>query len=141
MSNLRLHHIGYLVEDVEQASRHWTRAYGYAPDGEIIHDAGQEARVCLLRQDGATHWIELISPDSTESHLQRALQRKVTLHHVAYVANDFDEAIQSLRAAGCLPLSKPVVGAAFHREIIWFQDPLRGLVEIIAPGAGPYSLD
>jgi len=141
MSEFRLHHIGYLVEDIEAARQYWIDTYGFAADGDIIHDAGQQARVCLLRQSAADHWVELISPDSEESHLHRALQRKVNLHHVAYAVDDLSAAIKDLRAAGGLPLSKPVVGAAFEREIMWFQDPIQGLVELIAPGDGPYQLD
>lgn len=140
MSAFQLHHIGYLVDDLEKVAEHWATLYSAARDGDIIHDAGQQARVLLLREPGAAHWIELIAPDSPESHLHNALQRKVSLHHVAYAVDDFNAAIQQMRAAGCLPLSKPVIGAAFQRSIIWFQDPRCGLVELIARGDGPYAL-
>lgn len=140
MSHFRLHHLGYLVDDLTAAAEHWRSVCGARLDGEIIHDAGQQARVLLMREPAAAHWIELISPDSPESHLNRALQRQVRLHHVAYSVDDFPAAMAHLRAQGCLPLSKPAQGAAFQREIMWFQDPRRGLIEIIAPGAGPYAL-
>ncbi|GHC04740.1 VOC family protein [Cerasicoccus arenae] len=140
-STFRLHHIGYLVENIDTARQHWVDVYGYELDGEIIHDAGQQALVCLLRQPSASHWIELISPDSTDSHLQRALQRKVSLHHVAYAVDNFDSSIQTLRSGGCVPLGKPAIGVAFGRRIMWFHDPLRGLIELISPGPGSYQLN
>ncbi|WP_269542321.1 VOC family protein [Cerasicoccus fimbriatus] len=140
-NEFRLHHIGYLVSDIAGARLQWVNAYGYETDGDIIHDAGQQARVCLLRNANDAHWVELISSDSEASHLQRALDRKVSLHHTAYAVGDFSAAIQQLRASGCVPLGKPAIGAAFLREIMWFHDPLRGLVELIAPGEGPYQLD
>ncbi|WP_309381805.1 VOC family protein [Cerasicoccus frondis] len=138
---LQLHHIGYLVKDLVVAQQHWEQAYGYHAHGQTIQDVGQQARVLLLRKRSERHWIELISPDSEQSHLHGALQRKVSLHHVAYQVEDMMSSAQSLRAAGGLPLSKPVIGAAFQRTIMWFHDPLKGLVELIAAGEGPYQLD
>lgn len=134
-----LHHLGYLTDDLDAALAHWSTFAGVTAEGEIVHDAGQQARVRLLREPGARHWIELITPDSPESHLHKALQRNVTLHHTAYAVDDFDAAVRALRATGCVPLGLPVTGAAFGRPIMWFQDPYRGLVELIAPGPGPYQ--
>ncbi|MEO0794230.1 MAG: VOC family protein [Verrucomicrobiota bacterium] len=135
------HHIGYLAANLEKAKSHWIELYGCTPDGGDIHDVGQQARVCLLRQPGLAGWVELIAPDSESSHLQKALRSKVSLHHLAYAVDDFGQAIDRLRKAGCVPLCKPTIGMAFQREIIWFHDPERGLVELIAPGSGPYQLN
>ena len=136
----RLHHLGFLTDDLAAAAVHWAGTYGAEPDGPVIHDAEQQARVRLLQMPGAAHWIELISPDSPSSHLHKALSRKVTLHHHAYAVKDWDGALAHLRTSGCVPLGRPVTGAAFGRNIMWWHDPRAGLVELIATGPGPYSL-
>ncbi|WP_309396738.1 VOC family protein [Cerasicoccus maritimus] len=140
VQRMRFHHIGYLVADLAIAQQHWKNALGYELCGEVIHDAGQQARVCLLRNEGEFHWVELISPDSDASHLHRALQRKVSLHHVAYEVANINAAAAQLRQSGCIPLGKAVIGAAFGRPIMWFHDPMSGLVELVAAGEGPYQL-
>jgi methylmalonyl-CoA/ethylmalonyl-CoA epimerase len=140
--NWALHHIGYLTDALEAEAARWEADFGYERDGPIFEDATQTARVCFLRQPGAGHWLELVSPWGESSKLARAVQQKVTLHHLCYETADLLSALESLRARGWLPLGVPVPAVAFNgRLIAWAMDERRTLIELVQAGPGRYRLD
>lgn len=138
---MKLHHLGYLVPDLEPAAQHFAAALGYRIESEPIEDAIQTARVQFLRQPGARHWLELVSPLGPGGKLDAALARGVSLHHLCYEVDDIEAGLAHLRAAGCLPLARPAPGAAFGgRPIAWAMSRANGLVELVQAGPGPRSL-
>lgn len=138
---MRLHHLGYLVPELEPAARHFAAALGYRIESEPIEDAIQTARVQFLRQPGARHWLELVSPLGRGGKLDGALERGVSLHHLCYEVENVEAALSHLRAAGCLPLARPAPGAAFGgRRIVWAMSQANGLIELVEAGLGPRSL-
>lgn len=138
---MRLHHIGFLTPELERAAVHFRDAFGYVIESEPIQDHGQAATVQFLRQPGAAHWLELVSPLGEASSLWNAVGRGTSLHHQCYEIPDIEEGIASLRARGCLPLGRPQPGAAFDRRpIVWLMDGFKGLIELVEAGAGARSL-
>lgn len=140
-TNLRLHHVGVLVADLERSVERFVRQFGFQQESDLIVDTIQTARVCFLRQPGQSHWLELVTPHGDSSKLEGALRRGPGPHHLAYETPDLDRAMADLRAQGLMPLGRPEPGAAFGgRLIAWFYGPEVGLTELVMRGPGPLEL-
>jgi methylmalonyl-CoA/ethylmalonyl-CoA epimerase len=136
-----LHHIGFLVADISSAAADYESRFGYIVESPVIEDPTQTARVQFLRQPGAVHWLELISPNGPQSKLTKALQRGGGLHHLCYEVDDIERAAEHLRQQQMLPLGKANPATAFSgRLIAWFMDRGQMLVELVQAGAGDFSL-
>jgi methylmalonyl-CoA/ethylmalonyl-CoA epimerase len=137
----RLHHIGYLVADIDSAAREFVTRFGYVAESDVIDDDRQTARVQFLRQPGAGHWLELITANRPGGKLSKALEHGGGLHHLCYEVEDLPKACDKLRIDGMLPLGEAQPAAAFSgRSIAWFMDRNKMLIEIVENGAGQMSL-
>ncbi len=136
-----LHHVGILVKDITSECANFVHRLGYVIESELIDDPVQTARVQFLRQPGANHWVELITPDSEASKLSNALHKGGGLHHFCYEVKDIERAIEVLAADGMMLVGKPVGAAAFPgRRIAWLMGSNRILVELLEAGTGTLSL-
>ena len=66
---MELHHIGYLVKDMERAVTEFC-ALGYQKTSEIVYDAFRDIRICFLSSKAMPHGgvlIELVMPVSDAS--------------------------------------------------------------------------
>jgi methylmalonyl-CoA/ethylmalonyl-CoA epimerase len=141
LTDLRLHHVGLLVADLERSAEALVCQFGYRREGEPVIDQAQTARVCFLWQPGQSHWLELITPHGSPSKLDRALLRGPGPHHLAYETVDLDATLARLRGQGYLPLGPPQPGAAFGgRRVAWLFGPPAGLTELVTRGEGPLNL-
>ena len=141
VKDYHLHHLGYLVADLEAAAARMMLRYGYIQESAAIVDELQTARVLFLRLPAASSWIELLTPYGEASKLANALTKGIVLHHICYEVPDLDEAWRNLRKQGLFPLSAPGPGAAFPgRQIAWMVDDARSLVELVSHGTGPLSV-
>jgi methylmalonyl-CoA/ethylmalonyl-CoA epimerase len=109
----------------------------------IIHDPLQEAFVRFLRLPGDRAFLELVSPDTPLSSLQKALDKGQTLHHLCYAVADIEAALSSLRAKGMSLVKKPLPAVAFRgKPVAWVMGRDRLLVELVelADPASPLAL-
>jgi methylmalonyl-CoA/ethylmalonyl-CoA epimerase len=136
-----LHHIGYLVRDIAEASAYYQDLLLYQVESGIIIDPIQTAKVQFLRQPGGKCWLELVSPTSDTSKLSNALNKGMLLHHLCYEVGDIENACSHFRARGCFPVCAPVVATAFPgRRSAWFMDKRRFLFELLERRQGTLSL-
>lgn len=135
------HHLGYLVEDINAASKMFSMQFGFNIESDVIVDEEQTAQVRLIRQPTSTSWIELITPSCADSKLSLALEKGITLHHICYEVTFFDRAVKVLRETNYFLLSKPAPSRAFSdRRITWFMSPDKSLVEILEVGECQFSV-
>jgi methylmalonyl-CoA/ethylmalonyl-CoA epimerase len=124
MDVTRLHHVAYVVADLDAALPVFTRRYGLPVEiREVMPEQGVEA--VMLRAGGGG--IELIAPVDPDSGVARFLaKRGEGLHHVALEVEDLEAALDELRAEGAeLIDERPRVGLGGHR--IAFVHPRSGL--------------
>ena len=141
MTQLQMHHVGFLVDELEEGARNFVTTLGFRIESDVIEDRLQTARVRFLRQPGERHWLELVSPLGEDSKLHGALRRGVALHHLCYEVTEIEAGLALLRNGGCLTLGRPVPGAAYDGwPIAWTIDRLKGLIELVAAGPGARSL-
>ena len=136
-----LHHIGYLTNDLAADAARWCADFGYEWDGPVYDDPVQTARVCFLRQPGADHWLELITPSGPSGKLTNALRQQVTLHHLCYEVADVVAALAALREKGWLTLGNPAPAVAFGGRLVgWVMNQQKVLIELVEAGPGSFQL-
>lgn len=140
MPQFRLHHVGYLVQDMS-AAKVFVDRLGYRMESDVIEDPVQTAFVLLIRQPDTSSWLELVMPNGPESKLTKALCKGGGLHHLCYEVNDIGRACEHLRSQAMLTLSNPVPAAAFPgRQIAWFMDRGPLLIELLESGTDYLAL-
>lgn len=130
MKDCTLHHIGYVVADIQDSARQFAQ-WGYQA-GEILFDKDLQVELCYLTKAGDTP-IELVHqlrPDSLEAGLLQA--QGVMPYHLAFASVHFDETCRELEAKGYKPLFTPVpVQALGGTRICYFHHPALGYIELL----------
>jgi methylmalonyl-CoA/ethylmalonyl-CoA epimerase len=110
----RIHHVAYVVADLDAALPLFTDRFGVqVAVRELMDDQGVEA----LALDTDAGQIELIAPVVDDSGVARFLEaRGPGLHHIAYEVDDLDAALDELAAAGFELIDRtPRRGLGGHR--------------------------
>jgi methylmalonyl-CoA/ethylmalonyl-CoA epimerase len=95
---LRLHHLGVLVRDLDEARRFYGDFLGFGADEP--HESPEHDIRALLIDTGGT-LLEVFAPLTPDGPISRALaKRGPGVHHVAYEAGDIGLALDACRAAG-----------------------------------------
>ena len=94
----RIDHVGYAVEDLEEAVRHHQRLFG----AEVAHRQRMEGdgvdEALLAVGDG---YIQLLAPTRDDSPVARFLGRNGPgVHHVGYGVADVEATLEDLRRLG-----------------------------------------
>jgi methylmalonyl-CoA/ethylmalonyl-CoA epimerase len=130
---LRLHHVGYVVADIETAMPGFLRSLGAEWDGQIFHDPLQKVKVAFLSTSPHDPQIELVEPAGDDSPVLRFLQeRGGGLHHVCYEVADLEQQLSEFRARGAIIAKRPKPAVAFAgRRIAWVITAEKLLVELL----------
>ena len=133
----RIHHVAYVVADIDAALERLGATFGLRPAlREVMADQGVEAVLC--GQAGAA--VELIRPLDADGAIARFLDaRGEGLHHVAFEVDDLDAALADLRARGAeLIDERPRHGLGGHRVAFVHPRSANGvLTELVeAEGGG-----
>jgi len=136
---LRLHHVGIVVADIDEKRRFY-EALGYTLRTGVIHDPVQTAYVQFLQLGDGDTFIELVAPDGPESRLARASKKGLPLNHLCYATTGIDATLEYLETQGALVVHSPVPAVAFDgRPIAWVMGPDGVLMELVEDG-GPGAL-
>jgi methylmalonyl-CoA/ethylmalonyl-CoA epimerase len=94
----KVHHVGVVVRDMEQAMRFYRDALGlHVHKTQVIEEQGVKA-VLLTLGDAE---IELLEPHVPDTGIQRYLERKGEgLHHVCFEVDDVEADLAALKARG-----------------------------------------
>ncbi|MPZ72540.1 MAG: methylmalonyl-CoA epimerase [Nitriliruptorales bacterium] len=95
----RIDHVGYAVENLEEAIRHHERLYG----AEVAHretmdrDGVREALIAV-----GDSFLQLLEPIRDDSPVAKFLERNggPGVHHVGYGVQDVDAALRDLKGQG-----------------------------------------
>ena len=129
---LRLHHAGYATSSIPPLVNQYVSRFGYEVCTPLIHDPLQTAMVQFLRLPGDDVYLEFVAPDGPDSKLSRAAHKRGGLHHLCFMAQALENAIDLLVHQGMMLISEPQPAVAFAgRRICWLlgEDPL--LVELV----------
>jgi methylmalonyl-CoA/ethylmalonyl-CoA epimerase len=92
----KIHHVGVVVRDMEQAMRFWRDMLGlHVHKLETIEDQGVKAALLALGDSE----IELLEPVVEDNGIARYLQsRGEGLHHVCFEVDSVDQDLDALKA-------------------------------------------
>jgi methylmalonyl-CoA/ethylmalonyl-CoA epimerase len=127
-----LHHIGFVVSDIETALPAFERSLGAVWDGQIWEDPIQRVKVAFLGTAPGQAQIELVAPVGDASPVFRFLERGGGMHHVCYEVGDLTAQIAEMRARGAILARPPKPAVAFAgRRIAWVLTAEKLLVELL----------
>jgi len=142
MAEPRLHHVGFVVADVQRALPAWQASLGACRVSESIHDPLQKVTVAFLQPPAADAvQIELVAPAGEGSPVASFLAKGGGLHHLCYEVDDLDAHLAGMKARKAIVIRPPKPAAAFGgRRIAWMVTPERLVVEYLerAPAASNY---
>ena len=129
---MTVHHIGYLVDNIEQAIETFG-LLGYSLACETIFDETRRIYLALISQGKMV--IELIQPER-DSYLWNLRSRfKNAPYHICYSCADLDLSCQMLRKKGFFPVRKPEPAILFHnRRVCFLFHRQIGFVELLEDG-------
>jgi methylmalonyl-CoA/ethylmalonyl-CoA epimerase len=130
---MKLSHIGIIVEDIEQGIKNHEALFGYKQLGPIVDDSVQKVRLVLMgTSDADPVKIELISPLTDDSPVTNLLEKRQSLYHLCYEVPDIEEAKKKARENGAVIISKPVEAPLFdNRKICFLFTRDRYVIELV----------
>lgn len=125
-----VHHIGYLVKNMDQALQQFLDL-GYEKTSHMIHDSYREVDICFLENNG--HVVELVQPSNEESVVSKLIKKNgVSPYHICYITDSMEKACSDLAAKGYIMTAKPEVAPALgDKKVAFFYHKHVGLIEIL----------
>ena len=130
--NMKLHHIGYVVERIEKAQQSF-ETLGYKEVQKPVNDDIQKCRIGFIEREGEP-MIELVEPYENNKSLRKMLaQRGNAPYHMCYEVEDVEALFDALsEKEGWMPLFRPLEAAAFRNRLItYFYNAQMGYVEFV----------
>lgn len=127
---MTVHHVGYLVRNIEKARKTF-EALGYACEGGVTHDESRKIDI-LFMLNGDTR-IELVTPYEDGSAVGDLKKRIGSApYHICYETEDLDRETETLTQNGYLltaaPAPAPAIGG---KRVAFFMNAAIGIVEIV----------
>ena len=129
---MRLHHIAYVTQNVEEKARKLADLLGFQMAGPPMIDEVQGVRAQFMKM-GDDGLLELLEPYGEKSPVQRHLQKGGGLYHLCFEVNDLDVTLQRLRDSGdaivvCEPVPAPAID---NRRVAFVVTTDRDLIEFV----------
>ena len=129
---LRLHHFGFVVNNIDQMVASFARSVSGSWNGAIFHDPVQKVKVTFLLMPGTDVQMELVEPAEEKSPVRAFLEKWGGLHHVCYEVEDCEQAIMAMRKLGSMIVKRPKPAVAFQgRKIAWVLISEKLLIELL----------
>ncbi len=131
---MKLHHIGKVVKDLEQAREYYKETFGMETLAEPVVDPIQKVKVAFLNTGFGEHMtIELIQPMTEDSPVYKYLKKTGGgLHHLSYQVEDIQKAVEEFKQKGALILGDIVPGKGHNdKSTVWLYTRSRELVEFV----------
>lgn len=129
---LRLHHVGFVVSDIEGSARNFMNSLGMSWDGAIYHDPTQKVKVTFLATGPACAQIELVAPASANSPVTKFLERGGGQHHLCYEVEDIEGALREFKMRRASVVQRACPAVAFDgRRIAWLITREKLVVELL----------
>jgi methylmalonyl-CoA/ethylmalonyl-CoA epimerase len=131
--DVKFHHAGWVVPDIEQAIGKMNELFGPLGDVRIVEDSIQKARLAIVPVKDE-QVLELIEPVGNDSPAMKYLEKSGGggVYHVCLEVKNIEEAWKEVRSKGGLPLSTPVPATLFEdRKIFFAYIRGMGLIEFL----------
>lgn len=132
ISDLRIHHVGVAVTDIESAAEVY-RANGYLCS-EKVFDPIQNVNICFAEKPDELR-AELIAPAGENSPVSEILKKsggEPEVYHLCYAVTDIKQIITDLRKERWLLVRPPVNAVACdNAKVAFLFSKEGGLIELL----------
>ena len=127
---MTVHHIGYLVKNIEKAVDQFKKL-GYDAYSGKSFDEFRKIAIVFLKKNSMV--IELVSPISNESVIYGLLKHyKNSPYHICYESESFEEDLENLKQSGFTAIAEPAAAPAIeNRKVVFLMSPVIGLIELL----------
>lgn len=129
---MQIHHIGYLVDDIQAAMKKLYRL-GFTAIGEIKHDELRKIKVIFL--DNGGYMIELIQPIDETSPIYGLRKKHLNSpYHICYMTETLEETINDLCSKdGFMIIRKPEEATAIKGspKVAFLMNAEIGMIELV----------
>ena len=133
---MKLHHIGYVTDNLEKKSKSLCSLLGLECKNEIIVDSGQDVRILFI--DTGETQLELIEPLGPNSPVQNHLAKGGGLYHLCFEVDDLDATLERLqKSRRAMVVKSPLQAPAIDGKRVAFVVTEDGdLVEFVESDKG-----
>ena len=129
---MKIHHIGLVVDSIEDRLPLFTGAFGLERTSDIVLDPEHEARLVLLGDGSGPVRIELIEAASDSSPVARSAGQGGGLAHICYEVDELEGEISRLRSEGALIVKEPTPAVLFDgRRVAFLYTKGHGVIELL----------
>jgi len=130
LNMLSFHHVGILVESIENSATQYSELFGKANISGITTIASQKVKVCFVKISEAS-FIELVEPIDQESVVYKLLRKRVNYYHIGYKVADILFAVSKLEQLNYKALDFFNSEAFDGKRCIFLFTPDAYLIELI----------
>jgi methylmalonyl-CoA/ethylmalonyl-CoA epimerase len=127
---LEFHHIGNLVENIDEALQSYALMFGKNKVSEKFYISTQGVYVCFV-EIAPERYLELIQPSDENSVVAKLAKKNIKYYHVGYWVKDIEGVIQHLTENNFKHLSTFVSEAFENRKCAFLFTPDGSLIELI----------
>jgi methylmalonyl-CoA/ethylmalonyl-CoA epimerase len=128
---MKIHHIGYLVEDMISAVKQFEQMGYNAKKEGVVRDDARGILICFM--ENGSLLVELISPFNEKSAVSGMLQKRGTgPYHICYLSDDMDRDLKALSQNGFMLISPPAPAVALQsKQVAFLFSKNAGIVELL----------
>jgi methylmalonyl-CoA/ethylmalonyl-CoA epimerase len=127
---LSFHHVGLLVESIENSVEQYSDLFGKANVSGIINIKSQKVKVCFVKISD-TGFIELVEPIDQGSVVYELLKKRVSYYHIGYKVADISSAVNKLEQLNYRALEFFNSEAFGGKRCVFLFTPDAYLIELI----------
>ena len=128
--SLKIHHIGYLVKNLEKSQALFT-AMGYTLEQSPIYDEYRDVDICFLSKD--SYRIELVAPRTSKSVVGE-LRKKIgnSPYHVCYEVENLEQAIEEFGKNHFVIWEEAHIAPALSgKRVVFLVNAQIGMIELL----------
>ncbi len=128
-----VHHIGYLVKDIEKSVKAF-RALGYEIEREAIYDSNRKSNFCFLIKDGIR--VELVEPTKESDIFPLLKTYNNSVYHMCYKVRNIDDVVSELKKQGYLLFKDKQAAPAISESaiVVFLMHTRMGIIELLQEG-------
>lgn len=130
LSRLTFHHVGLLVDSIENSIVHYSELFGRTNISKIISIETQKVKVCFVKIS-AESYIELVEPVSEDSFVFKLLKKRTSYYHIGYEVADISSTVSKLEQLNYKPLDFFNSEAFEGKRCVFLFSPEAHLIELI----------
>ncbi|KAF0195968.1 MAG: hypothetical protein FD166_2695 [Bacteroidetes bacterium] len=129
-NRLQFHHVGTLVDNMDDAIKHYSELFGPDNISPVIAIGSQNVNVCFVKMADES-FIELVESCSEDSVVARLVKKRVTYYHIGYKVDNITATVSELEQMDYRPMEYFYSEAFEGKRCIFLFSPDTHLIELI----------